>query len=120
MVGSSQVIPVPLVFNAPRRGLPPQHLADLDEAGRKSAVQELGLPAFRADQIARHYYGRLVADPEQMTDLPAAVREKVAESLFPTLLTTVRDISCDAGTTKNPGGQNQPMCHPSSRYSHDC
>ncbi|WP_038172210.1 23S rRNA (adenine(2503)-C(2))-methyltransferase RlmN [Tomitella biformata] len=100
MAGSSQVIPVPLVFNAPRRGLPPRHLADLDEEGRKAAVKELGLPAFRADQIARQYYGRLVADPELMTDLPAAVREKIAESLFPKLLTTVRDISCDAGTTR--------------------
>lgn len=53
-----------------RRGLPPRHFADLDAAGRAAAVAELGLPAFRAKQLANQYYGRLVADPQQMTDLP--------------------------------------------------
>ncbi|MDG3010987.1 23S rRNA (adenine(2503)-C(2))-methyltransferase RlmN [Rhodococcus sp. D2-41] len=91
---------LPLVFDAPRRGMPPRHLADLDAAGRKEAVQELGLPAFRADQLARQYYGRLVADPQQMTDLPAALREQVGQALFPPLLTPVRDIACDDGTTR--------------------
>ncbi|MEJ5919622.1 23S rRNA (adenine(2503)-C(2))-methyltransferase RlmN [Corynebacterium sp. H78] len=91
---------LPLVFNAPRRGMPSTHLADLDSEGRKAAVKELGLPAFRADQIARHYYGRLEADPSTMTDLPTAAREKVKEALFPPLLTPVRHISCDDGETR--------------------
>jgi 23S rRNA (adenine2503-C2)-methyltransferase len=89
-----------LVFDAPRRGMPPRHLADLDEAGRAAAVAELGLPAFRGKQLANQYYGRLIADPHQMTDLPAAVREQVAEALFPPLLNTVRHIECDAGETR--------------------
>src|SRR5699024_4997063 len=60
-----------LVFDAPRRALkPPRHLADLDAAGRAAAVAELGLPAFRGKQLAQQYYGRLIADPQQMTDLP--------------------------------------------------
>jgi len=29
---------LPLVFDAPKRGLPPRHLADLDPADRKVAV----------------------------------------------------------------------------------
>ncbi|MGZ4554103.1 MAG: 23S rRNA (adenine(2503)-C(2))-methyltransferase RlmN [Mycobacteriaceae bacterium] len=91
---------LPLVFDAPRRGLPPRHLADLDSAGRKAAVAELGLPAFRADQLARQYYGRLQSDAAQMSDLPAAVRETVSEALFPTLFTAVRHLSCDEGTTR--------------------
>ncbi|MEV0106131.1 23S rRNA (adenine(2503)-C(2))-methyltransferase RlmN [Nocardia sp. NPDC050799] len=91
---------LPLVFDAPRRGMPPRHLADLDADGRRAAMAELGLPTFRADQIARQYYGRLQADPADMTDLPAAVREKVAEALFPPLLTPVRQIACDAGETR--------------------
>ncbi|NUP29967.1 MAG: 23S rRNA (adenine(2503)-C(2))-methyltransferase RlmN [Nocardia sp.] len=91
---------LPLVFDAPRRGMPPRHLADLDAEGRRAAMAELGLPKFRADQIARQYYGRLQADAEQMTDLPAAVREKVAEALFPPLLSPVRQIACDAGETR--------------------
>ena len=74
---------LPLVFDAPRRAMPPRHLADLDEAGRAAAVAELGLPAFRGKQLANQYYGRLIADPHQMTDLPAAVREQVADALFP-------------------------------------
>lgn len=92
--------PLPLVFDAPRRGMPPRHLADLDADERRRAVQDLGLPKFRADQIARQYYGRLVADPEQMTDLPAQLRSAVAESLFPPLLTEVRHVVCDAGATR--------------------
>ena len=91
---------LPLVFNAPRRGKPPAHFADLSVNERKEAVKELGLPAFRADQIARHYYGRLEADPSTMTDLPEAARAKVKEALFPTLLEPVRHISCDDGETR--------------------
>ncbi|MCB1290507.1 MAG: 23S rRNA (adenine(2503)-C(2))-methyltransferase RlmN, partial [Mycobacterium sp.] len=89
-----------LVFQAPRRGLPPRHFADLDAAGRKAAVTELGLPAFRAKQLAQQYYGRLLADPRQMTDLPAAVREAVSRALFPPLLSVVREIECDGGDTR--------------------
>jgi 23S rRNA (adenine2503-C2)-methyltransferase len=89
-----------LVFEAPRRRLPPRHLADLDEAERVDAVTALGLPPFRAKQLAHQYYGRLIADPQQMTDLPAAVRGQVAEALFPELLTAVREIACDAGQTR--------------------
>jgi 23S rRNA (adenine2503-C2)-methyltransferase len=89
-----------LVFEAPRRGMPPRHLADLDEAGRAAAVAELGLPAFRAKQLANQYYGRLIADPREMTDLPAAMRDKVADALFPALMTPARQIECDAGETR--------------------
>ncbi|MFN3004913.1 23S rRNA (adenine(2503)-C(2))-methyltransferase RlmN [Mycolicibacterium wolinskyi] len=91
---------LPLIFDAPRRAMPPRHLADLDEAGRAAAVTELGLPAFRAKQLANQYYGRLIADPQQMTDLPAAVRDQVAEALFPTLISPAREIQCDAGETR--------------------
>src|SRR5574340_398082 len=93
-------VSLPLVFNAPRRGMPPRHLADLDSAERRAAVRELGLPGFRADQLARQYYGRLEADPERMTDLPAAVRQRVGAALFPTLLTPVKQWACDSGETR--------------------
>lgn len=89
-----------LVFEAPRRALPPRHFADLDEAGRVAATAELGLPAFRAKQLANQYYGNLIADPRQMTDLPATLREQVAATLFPDLLTAARQIECDAGETR--------------------
>ncbi|OBC14283.1 23S rRNA (adenine(2503)-C(2))-methyltransferase RlmN [Mycobacterium sp. 852013-50091_SCH5140682] len=91
---------LPLVFDPPRRAMPPRHLADLDEEGRAAAVAELGLPKFRAKQLANQYYGRLIADPQKMTDLPAAVRDQVAEALFPTLIDPVKQIQCDAGETR--------------------
>lgn len=93
-------VSLPLVFDAPRRGMPPRHLADLDSAERKAAVLELGLPGFRADQLARQYYGRLEADADKMTDLPASVREQVGSALFPTLLTPLKHVVCDAGETR--------------------
>jgi 23S rRNA (adenine2503-C2)-methyltransferase len=89
-----------LMFDEPRRALPPRHLADLDAPGRASAVAELGLPAFRAKQLAHQYYGRLTADPRQMTDLPAAVRDLIAETMFPDLLTAAAEVTCDAGQTR--------------------
>jgi 23S rRNA (adenine2503-C2)-methyltransferase len=91
---------LPLVFEAPRRALPPRHFADLDGDARAAAVTELGLPAFRAKQLASQYYGRLISDPEQMTDLPAALRTQLSESLFPRLLTVANQIQCDAGETR--------------------
>jgi 23S rRNA (adenine2503-C2)-methyltransferase len=89
-----------LMFEEPRPGRPPRHLADLDAAERASAVAELGLPAFRAKQLANQYYGRLVADPRQMTDLPATVRDLIADTMFPNLLTAAKEITCDAGQTR--------------------
>ena len=89
-----------LVFEAPRRAMPPRHFADLDDDARVAAVTELGLPAFRAKQLANQYFGRLTADPAAMTDLPAAVRAQVADALFPALLTPARQVECDAGETR--------------------
>ncbi|MFB4310921.1 23S rRNA (adenine(2503)-C(2))-methyltransferase RlmN [Actinomadura sp. GTD37] len=91
--------PAKLVFAAPRRGKPPRHLADLTPAERREAVAELGEKPFRADQLSRHYFARLVDDPGKMTDLPAAVRERLVSELLPSLLTPVRELDCDGGTT---------------------
>src|SRR4051794_19530430 len=91
---------LPLVFEAPRRGKPPRHLADLDSDARRAAVVALGQPAYRADQLSRHYFGRLADDATQMTDLPVAVREPLVAALLPTLMTAVRDQDCDGGGTR--------------------
>lgn len=94
-------MPVPgeLTLEAPRRGRPPEHLADLDMAGRRAAMTALGLPAFRADQASRHYFGRLEADASAWTDLSPADRDRVAAALLPDLLTPERELSCDDGAT---------------------
>ena len=72
--------PLPLVFDAPKRSLPPRHLADLDAAGRRAAVVELGEKAFRAEQLSRHYFAGHA--PEQMTDLGPAARELVLRAVL--------------------------------------
>jgi 23S rRNA (adenine2503-C2)-methyltransferase len=91
---------LPLVFDAPRRGKPPQHLADLDLAQRRAAVAALGLPAYRAEQVSRHYFERLTADPAQMTDLPAALRADLVDALLPPLLHELQVQTCDGGATR--------------------
>jgi 23S rRNA (adenine2503-C2)-methyltransferase len=88
-----------IVLDAPRRGKPPQHLADLTLAQRREAVVAAGLPRFRADQVSAHWFGRLVDDPAQWTDVPAGLRAELAASLCPPLLAKVRDVTCDGGMT---------------------
>jgi 23S rRNA (adenine2503-C2)-methyltransferase len=91
--------PGELVFEAPRRGKPPVHLLDLDPAARKSTLVEHGLPGFRADQVSRHWLVRLSDDPGEWTDIPEADRAEITRTLLPSLLTPVRTIACDDGTT---------------------
>ncbi|MCP2260784.1 23S rRNA m(2)A-2503 methyltransferase [Streptoalloteichus tenebrarius] len=91
---------LPLVFDAPRRGRPPRHLADLSAEQRQAAVVELGEKPFRAKQLSHHYFGRLTADPEAMTDIPATTRAQLVERLLPPLLTPVRHVTCDDGQTR--------------------
>jgi len=83
-----------------RQARPPRHLADLDPAGRRAAVAELGQPGYRADQLSRHYFARLTDDPADMTDLPAGVRAELGGALLPPLLTALRELECDGGTTR--------------------
>ena len=91
--------PGQLTFTAPRRGKPPQHLADFDLAGRQAFAKELGLPACRAKQVSTHYFERFVADPAEMTDLPKAGREEIVSGLMPPLLTSVKTLVADGGNT---------------------
>jgi len=91
--------PGQLTFAAPRRGKPPRHLADLTLAERREAAVALGHPAYRAGQLSTHYFERLVDRPEDMTDLPKAVRDDLVGDLLPTLLTPVRSLTADRGAT---------------------
>ena len=96
-----QVTTLPLVFDEPRgRRKPPRHLADLDAAGRKELAAELGLPGFRARQLAHHYFARLVDDPADMTDLPAAERDRLVAEMLPPLMEPLHTLEADKGTTR--------------------
>jgi len=88
-----------LTFTAPRRGKPPRHLADLAPAERVEAVKALGHPGFRAKQLSTHYFERLVDRPDEMTDLPKAMRDELVRDLLPPLLTPHVVRTADDGMT---------------------
>lgn len=88
-----------LSFTAQRHGKPPKHMADLTRAERRALVADLGYPQFRADQISKHYFEHDCADPEKMTDLPAAQRKEITQVLLPQLMTKVKDQVADKGAT---------------------
>lgn len=93
--------PLPLVLAEPRgRKKPPRHLADLTPAERKDLAVEAGLPGFRAKQLSTHYFSRLVDDPAQMTDLPASQRDELVATMLPELMTPLRTLEADKGTTR--------------------
>ncbi len=89
-----------LLTRTGRGSRPPQHLADLDPAERRGAAVALGDPAYRAVQLSRHYFARLADDAATMTDIPTAARARLAAELLPPLLSVVRDVDCDGGTTR--------------------
>ena len=93
---------LPLVFDEPRgRKKPPRHLADLTADERKALVDELGLPGFRAKQLSTHYFSRLVDDPAA-DDRPAGrrPRRRLVAALLPELMTPLRTLEADKGTTR--------------------
>ena len=90
---------LPLVFDAPRRGQPPRHWADLTPAQRREFVETAGHRAYRARQLSAHYFDGLRDDPATWTDLPVGVRETLAEKFMPQLLAPVRELRCDGDTT---------------------
>jgi 23S rRNA (adenine2503-C2)-methyltransferase len=92
--------PVPVTARPPASARPPLHLADLEPGERRAAAERLGQQGFRADQLARHYFARLTDDPGEMTDVPAAARDRMAAALLPRLLTAEQELSCDQGQTR--------------------
>ena len=92
---------LPLVMAEPRgRAKPPRHLADLSLEERRAYAVELGLPAYRARQVSLHYFDRLVDDPAAMTDLPAGQRDEIVSAFLPDLMTPLRTLEADRGTTR--------------------
>ena len=92
---------LPLIFDEPKqKKKAPKHLADMSKEDRKKLCEELGIPAFRANQVAVHYYTHLQSDPEQWTDIPADMRQKLADAFTPKLMEPVRTLQTDNGMTR--------------------
>jgi 23S rRNA (adenine2503-C2)-methyltransferase len=77
---------------------PPRHLLDLTRDERRAAVVDLGLPAYRADQVSIHLLRHLSDDPDSWTDIPDEAKDKLT-TLLPPLLNPIRTITCDDGNT---------------------
>jgi 23S rRNA (adenine2503-C2)-methyltransferase len=93
--------PGELTFVSPRGAKkPPRHLADLTPNERRAAVAAIGEKPFRAGQVSRHYFSHYTQDPADWSDVPAAARRKLAAELLPSLMSVVRHIACDDGTTR--------------------
>jgi 23S rRNA (adenine2503-C2)-methyltransferase len=92
---------LPLVMSERRgRAKPPRHLADLTLEERTALVADLGVPAYRGRQLSTHYFSRLVDDPAEMTDLPAGQRAELVAAMLPPLMTPLRTLEADGGTTR--------------------
>lgn len=79
---------------------PSVHLADLTGDERRELVKSLGLPAFRADQVARHWFGRLSDQPATWTDLDGPTRDRLVQAMLPPVLTEVSTRTADRGRTR--------------------
>ena len=88
-----------LQFAEPKRGKPPLHLADIEPSQRAARVKELGIEAFRANQLATHYFDHYTSDPEKMTDLPKTGREELVGKVLPAMLTEIKRLQTDDGKT---------------------
>jgi 23S rRNA (adenine2503-C2)-methyltransferase len=101
MIRPGEAAEIKLVFDEPvQRKKAPKHLADLSPEERREWAKELGLPAFRANQVAAHYFSHLSSAPETWSDIPAEMRTKFAELFIPKLIDLVRSITCDNGMTR--------------------
>lgn len=90
-----------LVFDEPKgKKKAPKHLADYSPQERKAAALDLGIPAFRANQVATHYFTHLSNNPDEWSDIPADQRHQLAELFTPRLIELVRSITCDEGMTR--------------------
>jgi len=97
----SGVPEIKLVFDEPKQKVkPPKHFADLSPEERKAKAIEIGVPAFRANQMAVHFFTHYNDDPESWTDIPKELREKLAAEFMPKLITLVRSVVADGGKTR--------------------
>ncbi len=98
---NSGVPEIKLVFDEPKQKVkPPKHFADLSPEERKAKAVEIGVPAFRANQMAVHFFSHYNDDPESWTDIPKELREKLAAEFMPKLITLVRSVVADGGKTR--------------------
>jgi 23S rRNA (adenine2503-C2)-methyltransferase len=75
-------------------------ILDFSPARLRAQLASEGLPAYRADQVAQWLYQRGVDAPAAMTDLPADLREALAERFTFHALTVEEALRSADGTVK--------------------
>jgi len=78
----------------------PKLLTDLSRDELIAWLEEQGYPKFRADQIRRWIFGKRVTSFDEMHDIPAKLREQLAESFNLFASETVRHQVSRDGTEK--------------------
>ena len=63
-----------------------------DPTGIDELIKELGLPAFRSKQLKEWIYGKNAASYEEMTNLPKAMRERLAKD-YPLLRAEIETVT---------------------------
>jgi 23S rRNA (adenine2503-C2)-methyltransferase len=76
------------------------NLKDYGREALRSLFQERGWPAYRADQLAGWLYARRVDDLAEMTNLPAAMRDALADEYVLRSLDVVEVMKSVDGTRK--------------------
>jgi 23S rRNA (adenine2503-C2)-methyltransferase len=82
----------------PMSGKPSLYDLSLDEL--KALLAGWGQPGYRAGQIYRQLYVHYAADPDQMTDQPKALRERLARETVMGTLTPRKQLLGDQGLTR--------------------
>ncbi len=80
--------------------LNPINLYDLSPADLETLMRDWGEPPFRAKQIYRHLYVNRIQDAQEMTDLPLALRQRLADETRFGDLRLVRLSTGDEGLTR--------------------
>ncbi|HWE63032.1 MAG TPA: 23S rRNA (adenine(2503)-C(2))-methyltransferase RlmN [Chloroflexota bacterium] len=83
----------------PRSAPPSRSLAGLTLPQLRAWSLERGLPAFRATQLHTGIYRRLATSPEELTDLPRALRAELAREIVFSELSVVNTVQDAPGRT---------------------
>lgn len=75
-------------------------ILDLSVADLEALLGTWGQPRFRARQIYRQVYVNLASEPSVMTDLPRALRERLAADVDWSRLKRLTTVACDDGETR--------------------
>jgi 23S rRNA (adenine2503-C2)-methyltransferase len=77
-----------------------QHYLGLTRQELTDLMKEIGEPRYRADQVFKGLHGRRLRSLEEITDLPKALREKLAENAETCMLTVESKFISEDGTRR--------------------